>query len=823
MVLKRLVFIGIMFIGLAAGQAQGLVYVSPAKAINGFSTYLELKTAVDLRQLSANIPQFQAVERLRIDGPLDIAEVAHVAGRLDNLEELHLESFSGVLQDEDLLELEWIPRVVLHVPDGMEEALLLNDRWSQLKAVRLVLEQVPDDFAFLQHWKSCRELFVLAPFQAADVQRAAQSIAEYLPELERLGLSMDALVQLPAVLKTMPRLKELQLVDNASWMEAGRLEDLGSVEFLYGFSAYPKNRPVKVVYRALDPRLSQREEDFLQAYFPALPAAESKLYWEEEMLVLDFVQTLELQALPGYDRLGQAITQPIFPDVRDGDQVWVAQANQDALFMAGDKAVILLPATAMMDENGQEWTGEYILRLRWFESPTLAMAAGVDLSLDSAGRRFGLSPSLLFDIQAFAQTQAGGSYKPLQLRNGYFIKVIALGAALPQSRFYAWNAERSKWQNGYDYDFAFSDDWFAGTDFYQFYAGRATAQRYASQSGADLQQRFETRGYNSLLDPGETRVVLEPYSSLFVHKYGSSEAKETYVLRRGKSIIGARRFPDSEPLDRFLFAFQVYDRSEALFPELKHLSKTPLVFRSVLDAKTILNSFFRAHDWVDFRIRTASGKYFAEFRSADQAFSIQLMQPKDQFRDDPARAKREQGQFERAMAAYFSAYKTRNNVYLAWVMEGVEAQWQTARYNILDPSSGGKGTQRVDMRLRSFGRFAWAAPNELQNPLDLTLRLAEAGSVPLQARELMVVYSNPSFCQRLNGAEEFRVSIDAKRLQALACRDELGRCFVLSGNEFRALNTKSLTALYLPMNEVPVASLNEAGINRLLGIKKRPQ
>ncbi|MFZ9756109.1 MAG: hypothetical protein ACO3DK_08760, partial [Bacteroidia bacterium] len=107
-------------------------------------------------------------------------------------------------------------------------------------------------------------------------------------------------------------------------------------------------------------------------------------------------------------------------------------------------------------------------------------------------------------------------------------------------------------------------------------------------------------------------------------------------------------------------------------------------------------------------------------------------------------------------------------------MEGVEAQWQTARYNILDPSSGGKGTQRVDMRLRSFGRFAWAAPNELQNPLDLTLRLAEAGSVPLQARELMVVYSNPSFCQRLNGAEEFRVSIDAKRLQALACRSDVG-------------------------------------------------
>lgn len=822
MVLRKLGFWILGFFWALGTQAQGLTYVSPAKAIEGFSTYIEIKTAVDLRQLSANLGRFQSTERLRVDGPLDIAQVAAVAGRLDNLEELHLENFSGVLQDEDLLELEWIPRVILHVADGMEEALLLNERWSQLKAVRLILEVVPDDYSFLQSWTTCRELYVLAPFGASDLQLMARSVAEYLPNLQRLGLSVDNAVQLPDVLKTLPQLKELQIVDNASWMEAGRLEDLGSVEYRFGFPAYPQNRPIKVVYRALDPRLTQREEAFLASYFPAAPAAASKLYWEEEMLVLDFVENLELLPLPTYNQMGQPIERPLFPDVQDAQQLWVADAAQDALFMTRSEAVVLVPGHALALADGSEWMGEYVLRLNWYNNPTLAMSAGVNLQLDSAGRSFGLSPSVLFDVQAFAQVTPGGAYQPLNLKDGYFIKVMALGATTANARFYAWNADRNKWLNGYDYDYEFSDDWFAGTDFYQFYAGRGTAKRYSSRSVSNLDERFETRGFNGLLDPGESRVVLEPYSSLYVRKDGQGGSKETYVLRRGKSVIGVRRFPDMGPLERHQFAFQVYDRSEALFPELKALAKTPLVLRSVLDAKTILNAFFRAQDWVDFRIRESAGKYFAEFRSADQAFRIELLQPKVQFRDDPAKAKREQGQFERAMANYMAARKTRDNVFASWIQEGQDSEWQQSRYEILDPSSGNRQQQRIDMRLRSFGRFCWAAPTELSNPLELSLRLAETGSVPLEAETLVLVYANPPFCQTVQSSGEFRLQVDAKRLQAMACRDLTGRCFVLSGSDFRSLNTKSLTTLYLPMKEVPPSALNDAAIQKLLGIKKRP-
>ncbi|MFM1897994.1 MAG: hypothetical protein RL577_234 [Bacteroidota bacterium] len=822
MVLKKLGFWILGFVWAFVAQAQGLTYVSPAKAIEGFSAYVEIKTTVDLRQLSANLSRFQSIERLRVDGPLDIAQVAAVAGRLDNLEELHLESFSGILQDEDLQELEWIPRVILHVADGMEEALLLNDRWSQLQAVRLILEVVPDDYTFLQSWTSCRELFVLAPFSAADAQLLCQSVAQSMSNLQRFGLSLDNAVQLPDALKTLPRLKELQIVDNASWMEAGRLEDLGSLEYRFGFPAYPQNRPIKVVYRALDPRLTEREEAFLTAYFPAPPEAASKLYWEEEMLVFDFVENVELKPLSTQNRMGQFIERPLFPDVQDAQQTWVAQADQDGLFMTRSEAVVLVPARALALADGTEWTGEYVLRLNWYNSPTLAMTAGVNLQLDSAGRSFGLSPSVLFDVQAFAQVTPGAAYQPLVLKDGYFIKIMALGAATAQSRFYAWNAERNRWLNGYDYDYEFSDDWFAGTDFYQFYAGRGTAKRYSSRSVFNLDERFESLGFNGLLDPGESRVVLEPYSSLFVCKEAQSGSKETYTLRRGKSVIGVRRFPEMEPLEKHQFAFQVYDRSEALFPELKTLAKTPLVLRSVLDAKTILNGFFRSQDWIDFRIRESAGKYFAEFRSSDHAYSIELLQPKIQFRDDPAKAKREQGQFERAMANYLAARKTRDNVFASWIQQGQESEWQQSRYEILDPSSGNRQQQRIDMRLRSFGRFCWAAPTELSSPLELSLRLAETGSVPLEAETLVLLYSNPPFCQTIQSSGEFRLQMDAKRLQAMACRDATGRCFLLSGSDFRSLNTKTLSTLYLPMNEVPPSALNEAAINKLLGIKKRP-
>ena len=138
-----LMFLGLSFIVVAEGQAS---YVKPKSAVPGYTMYVEITTPADLQFVASNLPSFAQVQRIRVSADIDIARVAAVLGKLDNLEEAVLQRYQGILSDEDLSQLEWLHSLVLYVPDGKEDALLMNKNWSLIPGVTLVFQTVPDDY-----------------------------------------------------------------------------------------------------------------------------------------------------------------------------------------------------------------------------------------------------------------------------------------------------------------------------------------------------------------------------------------------------------------------------------------------------------------------------------------------------------------------------------------------------------------------------------------------------------------------------------------------------------------------------------------------------
>lgn len=130
---------------IAHGQTT---YVKPKVAIPGYSLYVEVTTPADLDYISTHLSAFAQTLRIRVAADVDVARVAQVLGRMDNLEEAVLQRFQGILSDEDLSQLEWLHSLVLYVPDGKEDALLMNKNWSLIPGVTLVFQTVPDDYSF---------------------------------------------------------------------------------------------------------------------------------------------------------------------------------------------------------------------------------------------------------------------------------------------------------------------------------------------------------------------------------------------------------------------------------------------------------------------------------------------------------------------------------------------------------------------------------------------------------------------------------------------------------------------------------------------------
>ena len=838
--LKRLLslFLGLSFLVVAEGQTS---YVKPKAAVAGYTMYVEITTPADLQFVASNLQNFAQVQRIRISADIDIARVAAVLGKLDNLEEAVLQRYQGILSDDDLSQLEWLHSLVLYVPDGKEDALLMNKNWSLIPGVTLVFQTVPDDYSFFKDWKACKRIGLIAPFNQKEAVLAIDAVSSFLPNTEELGISLDRLYHLPVGVKSLSKLHRLNIIDNASWMMEKDVTLLGDMSIQVGY--YEKSivmtkrngateeqsriHPISLHYMTSDPTLLSAEQKFISGFFPVIASAE-----EGEVIdplaekYNDFAQSIPLTPLQGKSQFPKPITEPLLRDFAEGWFEFSGNNSEDRLFAADQAVVVMVPKGGMVTEDGKDWLGSYRLRIKVMNDVQRQMAYAPLLTLDSAGRQYNLAAPMVLDIEAFSGKQV------LKVKEGYFIEVRFVCAPDYNARFYAWDGKRNRWKNHYDYDYDFSDDNMAAIDFYQFYAGRKTATVQTSVNVSGLEERIGTQGYNYLLNPDESKQALAKFSEFQVARVGEKAANENQmVLRRGRGVIGVRKFQGKEATEKGVFEMVLYDKTELLFPELKPLRDYPLAFRTNWEKKEVMDLFFRVHKFWDFSLYQSGNQVNILLRSSEGLYQIELLQPKTRWSDNPKKASREQVKFEKLIRQVLALHLQKDHAFQVYQAQQFQKQYQQTAVLALETGALPKGLVRNSFKIRSTGRFAWASPMSPDSVLSLNVVVSDQGQAPIDVAQFVVGYKKPDAVQVYSvpvgssapvmQTREFALQFDPARVAFFAAKDTEGRFYALSGDAFRKLEIKNNTLMYLPLQVAAEQLYTDESLRNLLNLPKK--
>lgn len=817
-------------------------YVKPKAAIPGYSLYVEVTSPADLDYLSTHLSAFAQVQRIRVAAEVDVARVAQVLGRLDNLEEAVLQRFQGILSDEDLSQLEWLHSLVLHVPDGKEDALLMNKNWSLIQGVTLVFQTVPDDYSFFKEWRTCKRIGLVAPYNQKEAGLAVDAVKNYLPNVEELSLSLDRLYHLPPATKSLMKLKRLILVDNASWMAEKDITVLGDMSIQVGF--YENKRvmtkrngateeqsvihPISLHYLSSDPNLLAAEQRFLAAYFPVLVAADQGEAMSDPSVERynDFAVSIPLTPLQGRSRFPKPITEPLLQDFADGWYEFEGNNGEDRLYAADGVVVVMIPKGCMVNAEGKDWLGSYQLRLKVMNDAQRQLAYAPPLTLDSSGKSFVLSAPLVLDIEAFSGREV------LKVKDGYFIEVRFAGSPDYNARFYAWDSQKKKWRNFYDYDYDFPDENKAAIDFYQFYSGRKTATVQTTVSRVGLSERISTQGYNYLLNPDESKQALSKFSEFYVARVGDKAMNDQqFVLRRGRGVVGVRKYQGKELAEKGVFEMVVYDKTELLFPELKPLRDYPLAFRTEWEKKAVMDEFFRLHKFWDVDFYQSGNQVAILLRSAEGLWQIELLQPKTRWASNPKKASREQVKFEKLIRQVIALKAQKNHAFDVFQNQQWQQEYQRTSLVALETAGLPKGMVRNDFKIRSLGRFAWASPHAPDSVLSLNVVVADQGQAPIDVAQWVMGLKKPDCVQVFTvapqlgmGAQqtrEFPLLFDPTRVSFFAAKDTEGRIYTLSGDAFRKLEIKTNSLMYLPLQIAPEQQYNDESLRQLLNLPKK--
>ncbi len=833
-----LLFLGLTFVVVAEGQTS---YVKPKAAVPGYTMYVEITTPADLQFLASNLPNFAQVQRIRVSADIDIARVAAVLGKLDNLEEVVLQRYQGILSDDDLNQLEWLHSLVLYVQDGKEDALLMNKNWSLIPGVTLVFQTVPDDYSFFKDWKACKRIGLIAPYNQKEAILAIEAVVGYLPNAEELGISLDRLYHLPVGVKSLTKLHRLNLIDNSSWVMEKDVTLLGDMSIQVGYyeksivmtkrngatEEHSKVHPIALHYMTSDPTLLTTERQFIGDFFPVVAAAEESEITDPSIEKYnDFALSIPLTSLQGKSQFPKPITEPLLSDFSEGWFEFSGNNSEDRLFAADQAVVVMVPKGGMVTSDGKDWLGSYRLRIKVMNDVQRQMAYAPLLTLDSGGRKYTLASSLVLDIEAFSGKQV------LKVKDGYFIEVRFVCAPDYNARFYAWDGSRNRWKNHYDYDYDFSDENIAAVDFYQFYAGRKTATVQTSVNMAGLEERIGTQGYNYLLNPDESKQALAKFSEFHVARVGEKAANENQtVLRRGRGVIGVRKFQGKEATEKGVFEMVLYDKTELLFPELKPLRDYPLVFRTNWEKKEVMDLFFRAHKFWDFSLYQSGNHVNVLLRSSEGLYQIELMQPKTRWANNPKKASREQVKFEKLIQQVLALHLQKDHAFQVYQAQQFQNQYQQTAVLALEIGALPKGIVRNSFKIRSLGRFAWASPLSPDSGMTLNIVVADQGQAPIDVSQFVIGYKKPDAVQVFNvptgsiapamQTREFSLQLDPARVAFFAAKDTEGKFYALSGDAFRKLEIKNNSLMYLPLQLASEQLYTDESLRALLNLPKK--
>lgn len=799
---------------IVAAPAFSQVFVSPQKATAGVTLAIEIKDAKDLEHLQKNLRKFYGVQRVRVNGTVNISKVAAVLELLDDLQDVQLLKFAGQLTDDDLLKLEWVDNVTLFLQNGKEDEILLNNNLGNLNGLTLIFEVVPDDYYFLDGLSKLHSLTLVAPFVSKEVKTAISKVCK-LKNLQNFGISVDKITDIPIEINCLKNLKTLTIIDNLSWLTERYIDNIPVLRKNIEYVVNDNTKYLDFYYRANDAELFPWDINHLNAIYPG--ARFAPIFYDngDSSEVASFADFVKLRSPknPAFEQYSK--DKAIMGNLADMGFSFNATNEENRIYYLGKDAAILVPKWCMAGKDSV-FRGEYTLRVKWLNTPARLFAQGQSLEYDSAGRRYQLAPVGVLDIAASA-----GNEK-LKLRDGYFVKVMFLDKIDTTGHFYAFNSTKNKWDNFYDYDYYFDDSKIVPLDFYSFYNAKKTAKETYGLDRSDMTWRFETQGYYYLLEPNTLKQSLENYGGYWVAPVvDRAPQMGAYTLRRGKNLIGMKKEYVDKKTEEGIVKFQVFDKTALLFPELKAFENYIFEIRTPMNPRDFSAQFIRGNVYNDIRIEQLGSEFYMDLRTDEGYWRLVIQTPAEKYKMSPSKAKWAQAEFVHRYNKYRSLRAQKETAFQKWQSGYQSTAINNAHNTLFNTAIRPKGTVVKEMRLRSLGLFTWATPVQQPDTFSLIIKFTDAGGIPLDVKKAYVAHGNPFSYQTFYAQDNYNCLISPTQLQYIACVDSKNRVFVLTATDYKAKAIKNNSLVYLAMNELPSGVKNMKDLEKLLGVNLR--
>lgn len=804
-------------LAVAFGQSS---FLTPKKINNPYQTHLWLSEYSDLVYLEKNLSNFSHIEVVKVDGSVDIAKATALCEKLTLLQEVQLHRFEGIISDEDIQHLEWVPEVSIYIPEKRVDATVLNDAWALLSQVSLRFEVVPDNFEFLKGWKQLRSLSVLGNMDREEATALIEQVSVHLPKLKHLELSLVSVLELPPKINSCKQLHSIKIVDGSDWAQGKLLSDLGEyilpvrvgskkVSVDKGISA-DKNVYMPLKWISSRPYLNAKERSYLKSIYPDVAESEVLNWIEEEELRLDFAES---SALSEYPFTSMTTGRELLGEFKEGTHNYLAHTEYDQVFLGDGEWALLIPKRSLQFTDGRPYEGPYHVSVKNWSDPEIMLAAGITLSYDSNRVEYALNPSFGVEIMIKNESRT----QDLQIKPGYFAEVHMAKALHETDRFYAYNSQLKRWQHFHDYDYQFD---YSGLpvkiDFYQFYKDQKTAKIRADFHVWTLDEAFQTNGFNYVMPPhlfemrlGKTKgqYVLDP----------ANQSKEIRRIVRGKNQIGLRALPRNKKADKGIQELLIFDRTHSLFPELNAFEGYRLAFNTQLSYEQVL-AFFKERNFVDARIQNMGNAYYLELKTHRQIWTIKLRMPSEQLGDVSAK---ERFKADRELHQRYQKYrKTRDTKGALWYQtrKGQETLVSQQQLNQV-LGSAGLSKKKVRFMIQSTGTFCFAHPVQMQES-NIELILCELGKIPLDVKRVALSYEGEPYSvtyPKIPQTKQIPVRLD--QLRYLMAETQSGELFYITGDALRNLQIKDNTLTFVELKPFKNIPQNTADWLKEMGVR----
>lgn len=797
-----------------ANIARAQTFESPQRASAGITLAIEIKDAKDLEHVQKNLQKFYGVQRVRVNGNVEISKVAAVLELLDDLQDVQLMKFSGQISDDDLLKLEWVDNVTLFLQNGKEDQILMNNNLGQLNSLTLIFEIAPEDYYFIDALGKIKSLTLIAPFVAKEVKAAVSQVCK-LKNLKQFGISVDKISDIPVEINCLKNLNSFTIIDNASWMSEKYLDNIPVLRKNIEYMRNNQLVNIDFFYKASEAELFPWDMNHLGILFPGGRFAPIRYANGDSTEISSFADFVKLRdpkppVFQQYTKENALLGS--FPDMA---YTFNASNEENRVYYLGRDVAVMVPARCLRGKDSV-FRGDYTLRCKWLNTPSKLFAQGQSLEFDSASRRYQLAPTGILDIAASA-----GNEK-LALRDGYFIKIVFLDRPDSTGHFYAWNSGKNKWDNFYDYDYNFDDSKIVPIDFYNFTAGKKTAVETFGADKSDLTWRFETKGYFYLLEPNALKASLENYGGYWVAPARDKvPAMGAYTLKRGKSLIGLKKEYVDKKTEAGIVKFQVFDKTFSLFPELKPFENYIFEIKTNLNPRDFSAQFIRGQVYSDIRIEPVGNGFVMDLRTDEGYWRLDIQTPAEKFRNNPGRAKLAHSEFLRKYNKYKSIRQQKETAFQNWANNYVSTAMGSTRSSLFQPAAKPKGMVVREIKIRSLGMFAWANPIQQPDTFSLIIKFTDEGGIPLDVKRAFVAHTGPFSYQSFGAADNYNVLINPSHLQYIACIDSKNRVFVLNVTDYRAKAIKNNSLVFLAVNQLPPSVKSLKDLEKLLGFKNK--